>query len=154
MKHSLGPVWTPAQIAAGKRFGQQWFDFFARTGGDSPALPRALRNDMASVTAVRVNHEARLLRYPNVVGVTEGTRMRAGRLTGEPALIVLVSGKVPRAKLPKGSLLPAELDGVPIDVIEVGPIEALSAPAAGRATAPSRRPRRRKREAAPRPKKR
>jgi hypothetical protein len=154
MKHSLGPVWTPAQIAAGKRFGQQWLDFFARADSDSPALPRALRSDTAGLTAVRAKHEARLLRYPNVVGVTEGTRMRAGRLTGEPALVVLVSGKVPRTKLPKGSLLPSELDGIPIDVIEVGPIEALGAPTAGRPRSPRRMPKRRKRAAAPRTKKR
>jgi len=60
-----------------------------------------------------------------VVGVTEGMRMRRGKLTNEPVIAVLVSRKVPRKNLTKASLLPSHIDGIPIDVVEVGPIEAL-----------------------------
>ena len=128
MKSAMGPMWSAEQIAAGKRFGQEWLDFFARGGSALPPLPFQLRTgiETATLTAVRAKHEPRLLRYPNVVGVTEGTRMRAGKPTGEPAIVVLVSAKVPRKGLPKPSQLPPELDGMPIDVVEVGPIEALS----------------------------
>ncbi len=135
MKHSLGPVWTAEQIAAGKRFGQEWLDFFARAGAAPPTPPLHLRSGTSNLAAIRAKHEARLLRYPNVVGVTEGTRMRAGKPTGEPAIVVLVSGKVPRKGLPKASLLPSHLDGVPIDVIEVGPIDALEVPPRARSKA-------------------
>ncbi len=135
MKQTLGPVWTAKQISAGKRFGQAWRDFFARTGVAPPAQPFRREAGHFNLAAIRAKHEARLLRYPNVVGVTEGTRMRAGKPTGEPALVVLVSGKVPRKALPKSSLLPSELDGVPVDVVEVGPIEALDVPPRARAKA-------------------
>jgi hypothetical protein len=40
-------------------------------------------------------------------------------------IAVLVSRKVPRKSLTKTSLLPSHIDGILIDVVEVGPIEAL-----------------------------
>jgi hypothetical protein len=125
MKRTLGPNWTAKQIAAGKRFRQAWLDFFARPGATAPAPAPSLDADVASRAAIRAAHEARLLRYPNVVGVTDGVRMRRGKPTNDPAIVVLVSRKVPRKSLPKASLLPSQIDGVPIDVVEVGPIEAL-----------------------------
>jgi hypothetical protein len=144
MKASLGPVWTAEQIAAGKRFGQAWQDFFARTAGAPPAQRLHELAGHPSPAAIRAKHEASLLGYPNVVGVTEGIEMRAGKPTGAPALVVLVSGKVPRKSLPKASRLPSEIDGVPIDVVEVGPIEALDRPPRGRAKARGTTRRRRK----------
>ena len=45
----------------------------------------------------------------------------------EAAIVVLVSRKLPRKSLTKASLLPSHLDGIPIDVVEVGAIEALDA---------------------------
>ena len=53
--------------------------------------------------------------------------MRRGKPTNEPAIVVLVSRKLPRKSLNKASLLPSHLDGIPIDVVEVGVIEALDA---------------------------
>jgi hypothetical protein len=125
MKPTLGPSWTPEQIAAGERFKQSWLDFFGRAGAAAPQVLTGLDAEAGSRAAVRARHEARLLAYPNVVGVTEGTRMRKGRLTNEPVIAVLVSRKVPRKSLTKASLLPSHIDGIPIDVVEVGPIEAL-----------------------------
>jgi hypothetical protein len=51
--------------------------------------------------------------------------MRRGKLTNEPVITVLVSQKVSRKSLTEASLLPSHIDGIPIDVVEVGPIEAL-----------------------------
>jgi hypothetical protein len=51
--------------------------------------------------------------------------MRRGKPTNEHVITVLVSRKVPRKSLTKSSLLPSQIDGIPIDVVEVGPIEAL-----------------------------
>ena len=74
---------------------------------------------------MRAKHEARLLAYPNVVGVSEGLRMRRGKPASEPAIVVLVSRKVARKSLTAASLLPSHIEGVPVDVVEVGPVEAL-----------------------------
>jgi len=123
MKRKLGPTWTAEQTAAGERFGRAWVDFFGGPG--AAPVPLGLDTDVASRAAIRAKHEAQLLGYPNVVGVIDGTRMRGGKPTNEHAIVVLVSRKVPRRNLAKASLLPSELDGVPVDVVEVGVIEAL-----------------------------
>ena len=123
MKRTLGPSWTAEQIAAGERFKQGWLDFFGHLGAGAPVVP--LDAEAGSRAAIRAKHEVRLLAYPNVVGVTEGMRMRRGKPTKEHVITVLVSRKVPRKSLTKSSPLPSQIDGIPIDVVEVGPIEAL-----------------------------
>jgi hypothetical protein len=136
MKRILGPNWTADEIAAGKRFGQSWLDYFGREGGAAPLPVPGLDADAARRADIRAKHEERLLGYPNVVGVTDGVRMRRGKPTDEPAIVVLVSRKVPRKGLAKASLRPAHSDGIPVDVIEVGPIEALGQDLPTRAKAP------------------
>jgi hypothetical protein len=64
------------------------------------------------------------MRKENVVGVGVGLRMRRGTTTREVALVVMVSRKVPRAQLAEDDLVPGELDGVPVDVQEVGEVRA------------------------------
>lgn len=125
MKRTLGPSWTADEIAAGKRFGQAWLNFFGREGASAPVVSPSLEADVASRATIRQEHEARLLGYPNVVGVTDGVRMRRGKPTGEPAIVVLVSRKMPRKSLEESAILPSHIDGIRIDVVEIGPIEAL-----------------------------
>jgi hypothetical protein len=82
----------------------------------------------AQIAAVQSRRERELLRYPNVVGVATGTRTREGEPSGEPCLVVFVERKVPEADLRPGEVLPRELDGVPVDVVEAGrpkPLPAL-----------------------------
>lgn len=80
---------------------------------------------LARVTSVRAAHEARLLRYPNVVAVADGIRTRDGQPTGEPCIVVYVSRKVPRERLSPDEVLPEQLDGVGVDVVPVGEVRAL-----------------------------
>jgi hypothetical protein len=79
----------------------------------------------ADVAAVQARHERELLRYPNVVGVATGTPTRRGQPTAGPALLVLVSRKVPESELAPAERLPREIEGVPVDVVATGPIEPL-----------------------------
>jgi hypothetical protein len=58
----------------------------------------------------------------NVVGVGVGLRSRAGVFTDEVAIIVMVSKKYLSADLTFEDLLPEEIEGVPVDVQEVGEI--------------------------------
>jgi len=73
---------------------------------------------------VKRRHEAELLRKPNVVAVGVGFRTRGGQPTSEVCIVVSVTAKVPAAQLRRGDLLPASIDGVPIDVVETGAIRA------------------------------
>jgi hypothetical protein len=79
---------------------------------------------LARVRAVKAAHQAELMRKANVVGVGIGLRSRRGRLTDEPAVIVSVTHKVPRAALRPEDVIPSELEGVPVDVQEVGYLRA------------------------------
>jgi hypothetical protein len=72
------------------------------------------------IQAVKKAREAELLAKANVIGVGVGLRRRGGELLDEPALVVLVSQKVPRAQLAEGDFIPNQIDGVPVDVQEIG----------------------------------
>ena len=74
-------------------------------------------------TAKRTYEEA-LLARANVVGVGVGLIRRRGVLTGEIGIIVMVSRKVRRSELAPSDVVPTELEGVPVDVQEVGEIRA------------------------------
>jgi hypothetical protein len=76
--------------------------------------------------AVKARHEARLMRKANVVGVGVGFREQGGKLTDQVALVVNVTHKLPRDQLAPEDLIPAEIEGVPVDVRETGEIRALS----------------------------
>lgn len=72
------------------------------------------------IQAVKVAREAELLAKANVIGVGVGLRRRGGELLDEPTLVVLVSKKVPRAQLAEQDFIPNRIDGVPVDVQEIG----------------------------------
>ncbi len=61
-----------------------------------------------------------LLSLPNVVGVGIGKKVRAGEIIAEIAVVVLVTQKTARCHLTQESMIPAEVDGIPTDVIAVG----------------------------------
>jgi hypothetical protein len=86
-----------------------------------------MSDEMARIRAVKAAHEAELMRKANVVGVGIGLRQRDGQYTGELALIVSVTHKVPPEELDAEDLVPREIDGVPVDVQAVGTLRALVA---------------------------
>ena len=80
--------------------------------------------NMSRIQAVKAKYERRLLRKKNVVGVGIGLRQRAGALTDEMVLTVMVREKQAQSALRPRDMIPSELDGVPVDVQEVGTIVA------------------------------
>ncbi len=75
---------------------------------------------MAEIASVQKRYDASLMRFPNVVGTGIGYRQRKGQTVDELCLIVLVSQKLKRSDLPDDAVLPSELDGAPVDVVETG----------------------------------
>jgi len=73
---------------------------------------------------VKEKHEEALLNKANVMGVGVGLRMRAGELTDEVVLVVMVTRKVPRAQLAPEDFVPSEIEGVPVDIQEIGHVRA------------------------------
>ena len=74
--------------------------------------------------AVKQAHEQELLAKPNVVGVGVGLRQQKGKFTDDVAIVVMVSQKKPSPQLNQEDVIPAEIDGVPVDVQEVGEFQA------------------------------
>lgn len=67
-------------------------------------------------------------RFPRLLVAGVGVGYRSGR-ERELALVVMVKQKLPRTQLQEEDLLPAEIDGVPVDVRAVGELRADNAEA-------------------------
>jgi hypothetical protein len=72
-----------------------------------------------------------LLGLPNVVGVGRGYKVTAGIRGSTECIVVLVKKKLPRGVLETQAMAPAEVHGVPTDVVEVGEIRFLEGGAEG-----------------------
>jgi hypothetical protein len=82
------------------------------------------RASVERAQSVKNTHEAELMSKPNVVGVGVGYRQRGGQQTDELGLIVMVENKLPSTQLSPQDVIPSEIEGVPVDVQEVGQIKA------------------------------
>ena len=74
--------------------------------------------------AVKAIHEQSLLSKPNVVGVGVGLRQRGGQFSDEVCIVVSVLQKTPDEQLSPEYRIPAQLDGIPVDVQVTGEIRA------------------------------
>jgi hypothetical protein len=74
--------------------------------------------------AVRQTYAADLMKKPNVVGVGVGLQHTGGQRTDRVALVVMVDRKLPLDQLAPEERLPREINGVPVDVKEVGELRA------------------------------
>lgn len=79
----------------------------------------------AVVKALRVS-APRLMELPNVIGVGKGIKQVKGQCTGRPTVTVLVTKKLPKARLQTGDIVPKSIDMSDTDVIEVGEVIALA----------------------------
>ena len=67
-----------------------------------------------------------LLAKANVVAVGRGIKISGGVATGQEAVIVSVSRKLPLDQLDPADVVPPEAEGLPTDVVETGIIRAFS----------------------------
>ena len=81
--------------------------------------------DMQRVLEVKRRHEQEFLRKANVVAVGVGHCRRGGVQTKEVCIVVSVKNKVPLSELKPRDIIPAQIEGVPVDVVETGEIRAL-----------------------------
>lgn len=84
----------------------------------------AIRAAVTKAREVKEAHADSLMSKANVVGLSVGFRERGGRRTDQVALIVMVDKKLAPSALSPGDQIPSEIDGVPVDVQYVGPLEA------------------------------
>ncbi|MGE5592902.1 MAG: hypothetical protein ACM3X3_04350 [Betaproteobacteria bacterium] len=82
---------------------------------------------MAEISRVLEDTTWRLMSLPNVVGVGRGYKATAGVRSSAECIVVLVREKVPGRVLEAEDMVPAEVRGIPTDVVEVGEIRFLGA---------------------------
>ena len=80
---------------------------------------------LQQIKKVKAAHQQMLLTKANVVGVAIGYARRDQSTTEQLGLVVMVSQKLPREMLAEKDLIPRELDGILVDVQEVGKLRAL-----------------------------
>jgi hypothetical protein len=78
------------------------------------------------IRAIKDRHEEDLLNKKNVVGLGIGYKEVEGQETGQLSLVVMVRKKESPSQLDATDLVPSDIEGVPVDVKEVGEIVALS----------------------------
>lgn len=83
---------------------------------------------MNRARTVKARYENDLLSRRGVRSVGIGLRQKRGEYTKEVCIVVTVQRKYRLDDLEDDDLLPTELDGVPVDVQEVGDIEINSLP--------------------------
>ena len=78
------------------------------------------------IRAVKDRHEEGLLKKKNVVGLGIGYKEVEGQETEQLSLVVMVRKKESPSQLDATDLIPSEIEGIPLDVKEVGEIVALA----------------------------
>jgi hypothetical protein len=77
------------------------------------------------ISQVKEGSKGDLLAIQNVVGVGVGYKIKGGQQTDDYAIVVMVSQKLPLSAIAPEAVLPKNLSGIKIDVIEVGELRAL-----------------------------
>ena len=73
-----------------------------------------------SIKDVKMKHEEKLMRLPNVTGVGIGEK------GGKEVIKVFVTHKVPESSLRPDEIIPKSLEGHEVDVEEIGTVTAQS----------------------------
>jgi hypothetical protein len=79
---------------------------------------------LEKATQVQERYTDDLMEKENVVGVGVGLRKVRGEQTNEICIVVMVTHKVPLAKLKPEDRVPPVIDGVHVDVQETGEFSA------------------------------
>jgi hypothetical protein len=117
-------AWAAADRKSGESFSKAWQTHFRARG--KAGIERATEiEESARLAEVQDKREEELMALPNVVGVAPSLKITGGKPTGKWSLTCLVEKKLAKGKLAAKETVPAEVDGVPTDVVEVGKIEAL-----------------------------
>lgn len=112
-------AYTASQRSAGDKTAAGWRRFFQ--AGEVERIEEI--EQTARITEVQAKHEVELLTLDNVVGVAPSMKMKGGKPTKTWSLTVLVEKKVAKTKVAKAETVPAQIDGVPTDVVQVGVLE-------------------------------
>lgn len=83
-------------------------------------------SEMARISDIQARYVDVLMQKPHVIGVAVGLRRQSGFLAQPPqlTLVVMVDQKVPLEELAPEDRIPSEIEGIPVDVQEMGTFTA------------------------------
>ena len=77
------------------------------------------------IRRIKDKYAQELLKIKGVVGVGIGKKVVSGKEGDQLAIVVFVTKKLPKSLLKKSDVIPDSLEGIPVDVQEVGLVRAL-----------------------------
>jgi hypothetical protein len=80
---------------------------------------------LEEVKRVKAEYEKELMQRPGVVGIAIGYKLIKGKRTNQLCIICYVEKKRRIGELEARDIIPEEIEGIPVDVIESGQIQAL-----------------------------
>ncbi len=83
-----------------------------------------MESSVVQIAALKQRYLPNLLARRNVVGCGIGYKVREGQRTNELSLVISVTHKVHPSALMAEDLIPAQVEGVPTDVVELGVLRA------------------------------
>ena len=87
------------------------------------STPQNRKDIMTQAQTIKAKYESDLLARRGVTGVGVGFRQKGGVFTEEVVIVVMVNKKLAQDDLDEDDRLPTELEGVSVDVQEVGRID-------------------------------
>ena len=64
-------------------------------------------------------HHRRLKAYPNVLSIRDGVKWENDKMTDKRSIVIFVPKKLPLSQLSPLDVLPKEIEGIPVDVVEL-----------------------------------
>jgi hypothetical protein len=118
MAKTLGPSWSEKDVAAGRKIAEGAKALAEGGTGTTPF-------DSGQLSETLARYQDMLMAYPNVVAVSDGVCVQDDAEAPKACINVYVAHKIAPEELDEDARLPAELDGVPVQVIEAGEIGTL-----------------------------
>jgi len=139
MTEKIKEEWTEL-VEESKMYAASIENFFKeKAPKERPEEPEITDTEIEAIgeiDGVRERTDEEILGYPNVVGIATGYLLKAGKVTQELGMQILVEKKIAEAQLASKEKLPKEMEGIKTDVIATGRIEALGITGTYRPTFP------------------
>ncbi|MEZ5387004.1 MAG: hypothetical protein R3F13_15965 [Prosthecobacter sp.] len=91
-------------------------------------VARFMSGASATASAMLAKSSRSVSPDPNIIGVAIGEKNNEEDATGVTSVRMFVKKKLPKSQLSKKQLIPASIEGLPVDVVQTGTFKARAAP--------------------------
>lgn len=87
-------------------------------------MKKIKKNEQEKILKIVKKHKKKLLLHPGVANIGVGYTMTKGKINEEEfGIVVFVAKKFPESELQPGEVMPKQLEGIKVDIIEINPVE-------------------------------